>query len=238
MGAMDQHARLIGPVVFFTGAGASVGAGLPTYRGQGGLYDGTGVEPPNAADLEPDRLPGLWARFAPRLRAREASGPAPAHHAIAALERQAPGEVVVVTQNVDGLHQAAGSTRVIELHGSLGTMRCFGAGHSLAVVDARWGDDGVPQCPECGEPCRPNVVLFGEMLPRAAWEAGGEAIRDAATVVAVGTSASVQPAASLISAAATAHSVRIWVNPRDEPPDGRWQWLAGTADEELARLAW
>ena len=166
------------------------------------------------------------------------SGPAPAHHAIAALERQVPGEVVVVTQNVDGLHQAAGSTRVIELHGSLGTMRCVGAGHSLAVGDADWGDDGVPRCPECGEPCRPGVVLFGEMLPRSAWQAGGQAIRDAATVVAAGTSASVQPAASLVSYAATEHAVRIWVNPRDGPPDEGWQWLAGTADEELARLAW
>ena len=228
--------RVRGPVVFFTGAGISVGAGLPTYRGRGGLYENTELEPPNASDITPERLPALWERLRPRLAVTTELQPARAHVAIAELETHLPGAVTVVTQNVDGLHRAAGSRTVHELHGSLRGMRCMGTGHASPIADAEWADDGVPRCPACGTPCRPAVVLFGESLPRAAWDASMAAMHSASTVVAVGTSAQVYPAAWLIAPEQSPGALRVWVNPDAEPPDSGWQWLRGDADTVLDRL--
>jgi NAD-dependent deacetylase len=228
--------RLCGPVVFFTGAGISVGAGLPTYRGRGGLYENTDLEPPNASDVTPERLPALWERLRPRLAVTTELQPARAHVAIAELETRLPGAVTVVTQNVDGLHGAAGSRTVHELHGSLRGMRCLGAGHASTIADAEWADDGVPRCPTCGAPCRPAVVLFGEPLPPAPWEEAVQSLAGSATVVAVGTSAQVYPAAGLISLGRTPRAARLWVNPETPPPDAQWQWLRGDADTVLDRL--
>jgi len=231
-----DDAPLTGPVVFFTGAGISVGAGLPTYRGTGGMYENTNLEPPNADDVTPERLPALWDRFRPRLKAFEDLGPSRAHLAIAHLETVMPGEVTVVTQNVDGLHVLAGSTRVLELHGSLSTMRCLGAGHPHSVQDVDWAEGSAPVCSICGQICRPNVVLFGESLPTEVFYAAGEAIRSARTIVAVGTSALVYPAAGLIAPQHTAGATCIWVNPETAPPTEAWTWLQGTADDEVADL--
>jgi NAD-dependent deacetylase len=225
-----------GPVVFFTGAGISVGSGLPTYRGTGGLYEASDLEPPKADDVTPERLPLLWARFRPRLQSAEEVQPSAAHLAIAALEQVLASPVSVVTQNVDGLHSAAGSMRVIELHGTLQEVRCLGAGHVHGIAEARWGDDGVPRCPACGAMCRPGVVLFGEALPEHAWIEAGQALESAVTVVAVGTSAQVYPAAWLIDASRLPHATRIWINPETPPPDNGWTWLQGDADTHVARL--
>ena len=225
-----------GPVVFFTGAGISVGSGLPTYRGAGGLYEASDLEPPNAGDVTPERLPGLWARFRPRLQAAGRIRPSTAHLAIVDLERLLPSQVTVVTQNVDGLHVAAGSTDVIELHGTLLEVRCLGTGHVHGTDEATWADDGVPRCPACGAMCRPGVVLFGESLPAEPWAEAGRALESAATVVAVGTSAQVYPAAWLIDADRLPHATRIWVNPETPPPDAGWTWLRGDADSQMARL--
>lgn len=224
-----------GPTVFFTGAGISVGAGLPTYRGTGGIYEDSDLQPPHARDLVPDRLPGLWARFGDRLRAAGSIAPSAAHRRIGELEGLHQAPITVVTQNVDGLHARAGSTRVIELHGTLLTMRCLGAGHRVAVEDATWVG-GLPICATCPEPCRPDVVLFGEALPQDVWEAAETAIGQARTIVAVGTSAQVYPAALLIQSRAGLAQRRIWVNPEAEPPDADWTWLQGGADEQVARL--
>lgn len=225
-----------GPTVFFTGAGISVGAGLPTYRGTGGLYEGSDLEPPHARDLIPERLPALWARFRERLRAVGSIAPAAAHLHIAELEGRHSDPITVVTQNVDGLHTRAGSSRVIELHGTLRRMRCIGAGHRLFVEQATWVD-GLPICTLCGEPCRPDVVLFGEALPQQAWEAAETAMSRARTIVAVGTSAQVYPAALLIESRASSAEHCIWVNPETGPPGPEWTWLQGDADQQMTRLA-
>lgn len=226
---------VVGPVVFFTGAGISVGSGLPTYRGRGGLYQASAATPPSASDITIDRLPALWARFRARLRAADEAGPSIAHRAIVELESRLAQPVTVVTQNVDGLHSTAGSRRIIELHGTLRTMRCLDHQHVTTPADADWEGD-VPYCPGCGSICRPNVVLFGEQLPATAWDDAATAIADAATVVAVGTSAFVYPAAFLIAIEASTGAERIWVNPETEPPDDGWTWLRGTADTQVPRL--
>jgi NAD-dependent deacetylase len=233
---MEVDLTFRGPVVFFTGAGISVGAGLPTYRGSGGIYDSGNREPPNVDDITPERLPALWERFRPRLSAFDELGPAVAHRHIAALEDHLDDPIVVVTQNVDGLHSLAGSGRVIELHGSLRTLRCLDHGHVHDVGDAYWPVDDAPHCPTCAGLCRPNVVLFGESLPRLSFTAAQEAIRDAGTIVAVGTSAQVFPAAYLIEPHATAGATCIWINPETPPPHVGWTWLRGSADEQVPRI--
>lgn len=233
--AAAEPVQLSGRIAFFTGAGISVGAGLPTYRGQGGIYEESDLEPPHARDLAPDRLAGLWARFGDRLTAAAEVVPAAAHRHIARIEAEHAAPVAVVTQNVDGLHAAAGSSLVIELHGTLRTMRCLGPGHRIAIAEARW-QDGLPWCPQCGQPCRPNVVLFGEALPAQAWADAERVMGEADTVVAVGTSAQVYPAASLIGADVLTANTRIWINPHTPPPDVGWAWLQGDADTQVARL--
>jgi NAD-dependent deacetylase len=233
---MSHPQELPAPLVFFTGAGISVGAGLPTYRGTGGLYESGKLQPPTADDAEPERLPALWDRFRPRLRAYDELRPALAHRAIAELERSIPGGVTVVTQNVDGLHSLAGSSRVIELHGSLRSVRCLDHQHVHDLDDAAWVDGEAPRCPTCGAMCRPNIVLFGESLPVGAFHEADVAMRRARSVVAVGTSAVVYPAAFLIGAQYTEGTTCVWVNPETPPPDSTWSWRRGSADAEIGSL--
>lgn len=222
------------PVVFFTGAGISVGSGLPTYRGTGGLYEDSDREPPHARDVTRAALPALWARFAPRLERARDIRPSEAHRAIARLAER--HDVVVVTQNVDGLHQDAGSPIVLELHGSLRRVSCLSGGHRTALGDTVAAADGVPRCPACGDVTRPDVVLFGEALPADVFRAAAQALAGAGTVVSVGTSAQVYPAAGLISGPFAPAVRRVWVNPEHPPPDAGWEWRRGSADDEVVAL--
>lgn len=222
------------PVVFFTGAGISAGAGLPTYRGPGGLYEGTDREPPHARDVTRERLPALWARFAARLEGARDIRPSAAHYAIARLAERV--DVVVVTQNVDGLHQDAGAPHVLELHGSLRRVRCLSSGHRSALAEAAPGGDGVPRCPVCGDGTRPDVVLFGEALPGEVFRAAAEAIDQAGTVAAVGTSGQVHPAAGLVAGPFGRGTLLLWVNPEHPPPTSAWIWRRGSADDEVVAL--
>lgn len=152
-----------------TGAGVSKESGIPTYRGEGGLYDD-----PEAGDRTVEALSGPTLRSDPdrtwrvvadlARRAREAR-PNAAHDALAALERRVE-RCVVLTQNVDGLHRAAGSRHVIEIHGDVLATVCMSCGTG-GRLDAGTlaGLDGTPPCGACGGPLRPDVVLFGEWLP-------------------------------------------------------------------------
>lgn len=156
-------------VLFVTGAGISADSGLPTYRGVGGLYEadtteeGLPIEVLLSGETLASRPEWTWKYLSAIERACRGARPNRAHEAIAALERKRP-RVVVLTQNVDGLHRAAGSRDVIEIHGDV---------HDLACTRCEWGTrvadyDGLeipPGCPRCSALVRPAVVLFGEMLP-------------------------------------------------------------------------
>jgi len=152
-----------------TGAGVSRGSGLPTYRGRGGIYDDPDegertVEalsgPTLAAD--PDRT---WRAVVRLARQAQDARPSAAHRALAGMER-AVERLVLLTQNVDGLHQAAGSRRVIDIHGDVFDTRCLQcAREGRLEPDALLALDGAPRCPDCGGVLRPRVVLFGELLP-------------------------------------------------------------------------
>ena len=155
-------------VLFITGAGVSADSGLPTYRGVGGLYndesteDGLSIEDALSGDCFAVRPDITWKYLSQIQDNCRKVVPNPAHRAIAALERHL--DVIVLTQNIDGLHRAAGSSNVIQIHGSLDERFCPRCG-ALAAAD----DPQVPPlCPVCTAVVRPRVVLFNEALPEAA----------------------------------------------------------------------
>lgn len=212
-------------IAFLTGAGMSAESGVPTFR---------------------DALTGLWARFDAEQLATEAAfrrdpalvwgwyrwraalvrrvAPNAGHTGIAALAME--HDVAVVTQNVDDLHERAGSRDVAHLHGSLFASRCIDCGgtagdgeHDPILRDAHavpdeGGHEDPPRCAACGGAIRPGVVWFGEALPDAAWNAAIDAIERSELVVVVGTSGLVHPAASLPRMARDAGKRVVEINPR------------------------
>ena len=208
-------------IVFLTGAGMSAESGVPTFRdGLTGLwsrFDAEALATPQAFRRDPALVWGWYRwRASQLLRVQPHAG----HAAIAELERR--GHVVdVVTQNVDDLHERAGSTHVEHLHGRLLRSRCFDCGahaepdpitHALDPPEGG-GHEAPPRCTVCGGPFRPDVVWFGEALPEAEWNAGVEALTRCDRIVVVGTSGLVQPAASLPAYARRLGKPVLEINP-------------------------
>jgi len=230
-------------LVVLTGAGVSRESGIPTFRdaldGLWARYDPTELATPRAFHRNP-RLVWDWYEHRRGLLAQAA--PNPGHFALAALERLLP-QVVVVTQNVDGLHAAAGSTDVIAVHGDIRRSRCSAGCRgepTYADVDALPAWDraaGPPRCPHCGAYLRPDVVWFEENLPAAALERAVTLSERADVLLVVGTSGVVQPIASLPALAHRQGATVIEVNPDATPitPLARWR-LAGPSGEILPRL--
>lgn len=169
---LDAVAAVIGAadsILFITGAGISADSGLPTYRGIGGLYherlteDGLTIEDALSGQMMAVRPDIAWKYIAEIEANCRCAHPNAAHRFIAALERIKP-DVIVLTQNVDGLHSLAGSRNLIEIHGTIHRLRCTECPHARTVPDF-FGLDIPPACPICGGVLRPDVVLFGEMLP-------------------------------------------------------------------------
>jgi NAD-dependent deacetylase len=187
-------------VVAFTGAGASAASGVPTYRGAGGSW--TRYDPGRYASIDYFRKdPSYYWQFFrdERYPTLIEAAPNPVHHGLAALERS--GKLSsVVTQNIDGLHRAAGSKRVVELHGNTRRFRCEACSemHGFEVVRRRVDQRIPPACPTCGASAlRPDVVLFGEALAHVVLEEAGDEMDRADLVLVIGSSLVVQPAASL-----------------------------------------
>jgi NAD-dependent deacetylase len=153
-------------VFAFCGAGVSAESGVPTFRGAGGLWEGHRIE--EVATLEAFRRDPqfVWHFYAERLEGLEKVAPNPAHSALAAMERRY-GDFLLVTQNVDDLHERAGSRKLVKLHGSIKETRCTACGRVSALTApvpvARVDAGELPAC-ECGGLLRPNVVWFGELL--------------------------------------------------------------------------
>ncbi|MDR1888511.1 MAG: NAD-dependent deacylase [Zoogloeaceae bacterium] len=157
-------------VLFITGAGVSADSGLPTYRGLGGLYEndlteeGIPIEEALSGEMLRRRPEIPWKYMTQIEQNCRHAGPNAAHRLMAQWERELP-YVMVLTQNIDGLHRAAGSENVVEIHGDVHRLKCMGCGFRKQV-DSLAGRT-MPQCPKCGGMMRPEVVLFGEMLPEA-----------------------------------------------------------------------
>jgi len=196
-------------VCILTGAGVSAESGVPTFRdAQDGLwaeYDPQDLATPDAFLADP-ALIWRWYRWRRELVAE--AEPNPGHYAIAELENRV-GQVTLVTQNVDSLHQRAGSKKVIEFHGNLFEERCFTCGAST-IEDAA---QEVPDCPACGGNLRPGVVWFGESIPEAALNESCAAATECDVFLSAGTSSLVYPAAGLASLAAENGATVAEINP-------------------------
>ena len=199
-------------IVLLTGAGVSVGSGLPTYRGPGGLWEREDIAWIVEARSLPGSLPDLWRLYSQRRRHALNTLPNPAHTAIAALQQARPDLVTLLTQNVDGLHQRAGSPDVTELHGSAFRSRCTNRNCDLPAFADTQLYEAVPLCPRCGQPLRPDVVLFGETLSEAALRWSRIALEKCDLFLAAGTSGTVWPAAAFIRLAAQAGARTVLVN--------------------------
>ncbi len=227
--------RNAGRVVALTGSGVSAESGVPTFReAQSGLwerYDPQELATPEAFARDP-RLVWEWYQWRRNL-VLEAE-PNPGHMALAELERRV-SDFTLVTQNVDGLHERAGSRNVIELHGNILRSKCSLEGE---IASPRERDDSVPpRCPRCGAPLRPDVVWFGESLPPGALEAASDAARGCALFLSVGTSSLVYPAAALPYEATENGATLVEINPNETPLTRHADhYLRGPAGEVLPRL--
>jgi NAD-dependent protein deacetylase/lipoamidase len=224
-------------VFVLTGAGVSAESGVPTFRGGGNTAVWKGMpfyEISSAGMVERD-LPEVWAWFDYRLGVLKDLRPNPAHETIARWQSRF-AEFTLATQNIDGLHAAAGSRKVLELHGNVWTARCMGCG---ARADVRNLDaaERPPVCRDCCNPMRPDVVLFGEMLPYGVFELAARRAAEADVCLVVGTSALVYPAASLPELAKLAGAFVVEVNPeRTALSDACDAVLEGRAGEILPQL--
>lgn len=222
-------------VVAFTGAGISAESGVPTFRGAGGLWEGHPVEQvatPEAFAADPLMV---W-RFYQQRRVNLASKrPNPAHYVLAHWQERFPS-FVLATQNVDSLHEDAGSREVLHLHGSIWRVRCQGCGTEREDRTAPF--PVLPPCCPCGGMLRPAVVWFGEPLPTDILEAAMTAAERCQVLLVVGTSAMVYPAAGLVEVAAWAGAAVIEVNPQASALASLAEVaLRGPAGEVLPRLA-
>lgn len=205
MAEMAANSKL--NIVILTGAGISAESGVKTFRDDGGLWEGHDVQQvatPEAFRLNPDLVLKFYDERREQVQGVE---PNAAHLALARLEREYPGEVLVVTQNVDDLHERAGSRNVLHMHGELLSAWCLNCGGRF---EWRGTLRDRPPCPDCGEPrLRPDIVWFGEMpyhMPEIE-----RALEQADLFAAIGTSGLVYPAAGFVSVAASTgtHTVEL-----------------------------
>ncbi|MDD5763044.1 MAG: NAD-dependent deacylase [bacterium] len=208
-----QAARLLAGrrnAVALTGAGISVESGIPSFRGAQGMWEK--YDPMEYATLHAFmKSPGkVWEMLSEMVSVCGGAAPNPAHRGLAALEES--GVVrAVITQNVDGLHQAAGSRRVIEYHGNMEELVCVYCWKRYRTRE-RWTPGAVPLC-DCGEILKPDVVLFGEPIPWLAQEQAEEEARACGVLLVIGTSAQVSPACDIPRIAKDAGAAVVEINP-------------------------
>jgi NAD-dependent deacetylase len=201
-GSVEHLADLIRSsrrTVALTGAGISVPSGIPDFRSPGtGLWEN--VDPMEVAHIDvfrrdPSRF---WTYYRPRFGMLSDKEPNPAHRALADLESRGLLEAVI-TQNIDRLHRRAGSRHVVEVHGTIETSSCLdcGASFGLERVEGLFDEEGVARCEGCGGPVKPDVVLFGELLPERAMDEAFALAAGAELLLCVGSSLEVHPVAGL-----------------------------------------
>jgi len=221
-------------VVVLTGAGVSAESGVPTFRGGGNsaVWKGIPFDVISSAEMLERNLPAVWEWFDYRRDFMDSLTPNAAHYEIALWQEQFP-EFTVVTQNIDGLHQKAGSRDVVELHGNIWRARCV----TCRAVHDLSGAKRPEACLECGDSLRPDVVLFGELLPPGAFELAAERAASCDVCIVVGTSGLVYPAAGLPEIARSAGAYLCEVNPEPTPLSRLCnEMLMGKAGEVLPLL--
>lgn len=205
------------PCIVLTGAGVSTESGIPDFRSATGIwaqYDPMEVASIWAFERDPERV---WEFYARRLGVLAEAKPNAAHHALAVLERR--GLVAaVVTQNIDGLHERAGSREVVEVHGSIRLARCRACGLAVPIEEVV-PRLPVPTCEECGGVLKPDVVMFGERMPELETDRAFELARGAAMLLVVGSSLEIFPVAGLPGETAAAGGALAIVNRGPTPYD-------------------
>ena len=226
-----KHARSI---AVLTGAGVSAESGVPTFRGNNGLwkqYRSEDLATPGAFARDP-KLVWEWYDWRRGLIAQ--AKPNAGHRALVELEKRAP-LFTLITQNVDGLHALAGSRNVFEVHGSIWSVRCTACGREQ--IDRRWPLPEIPPKCECGALLRPGVVWFGESLPPRVWQDAEAAARSADVFLLIGTSAVVYPAAGLAQIAKASGARVVEINLAETVmSDGIDEFLQGPSGELLPQL--
>ena len=227
------------PCVVLTGAGISTESGIPDFRSPTGIwaqYDPMDYATISAFRRDPVKV---WEFYALRFDVLTHAEPNAGHRALAELEHR--GLVrAVVTQNIDGLHQRAGSRDVVEVHGSIRTASCLacGAGASLEEVVRALRSNPAPPCPECGEILKPDVVMFGELLPVDAIDRASALAREAGVLLVVGSTLEVYPVAALPEDTLAAGGALAIVNRGPTPYDRRAAVrIEGSAGETLREVA-
>jgi NAD-dependent deacetylase len=220
--ALAELIRERQPCVVLTGAGVSTESGIPDFRSPTGLW--AKFDPLEYGSIEAFRADPLkvWSFYKPRVAMLTEAAPNPAHEALAELERLGLVEAVV-TQNIDLLHERAGSENVVEVHGSIRTATCPGCGRRqpLERVLELLAEADAPPCPHCGVILKPDVVFFGELLPPGAVERAYELAHRARLLLVVGSSLEVYPIAALPDETLAAGGALAIVNRGRTPYDGR-----------------
>jgi NAD-dependent deacetylase len=240
-GAVERVAEALSRatrITILTGAGVSAASGIPTFRGPDGLWKKQRAETlatPEAFEHDP-RL--VWEWYDWRRQVIRDAQPNAAHHVLARWTRERPG-VTLITQNVDGLHERAGSARLLRLHGSIWRLRCW-SGCAAGLAD--WLDETTPlpslppRCPHCGGLARPAVVWFGEGLDSRVLGAADQATA-CDVFLTVGTSAVVYPAAGLVHRAKRHGALTVEVNTEPTGASGSADVvLQGKAEEILGAI--
>ena len=225
-------------VMVLTGAGMSAESGIPTFRdaqtGMWAKFRAEDLATPEAFEANPARV---WQWYEERRKTVRAARPHAGHQALVALESMVPG-LSVITQNVDGLHQLAGSGHVTELHGNILRSKCHITGRSISSDWLAGSQQAVPQSPYVSHGfARPDVVWFGEMLPREALQEAMDAAVRCDFCISAGTTSLVQPAASLPLMAKEHGAALVEINPEETPLSPHAdQCIRGTAAGVLTAL--
>jgi NAD-dependent deacetylase len=227
------------PCVVLTGAGVSTESGVPDFRSPSGVW--AQYDPMEYATIDAFRRDPVkvWDFYARRFEMLRDARPNAAHHALAALERAGYVEAVV-TQNIDCLHELAGSENVVEVHGSIRTSSCLACGEraTLDEVVRMLEQAPAPACPRCGAILKPDVVMFGEYLPAEAIERAAGLARVARLLLVVGSSLNVHPVAGLPGETLSAGGKLAIVNAEPTPLDGQADLtIHAPAGETLAAVA-
>lgn len=204
-------------IFILTGAGVSAESGVPTFRGGGDsvVWRGMPFQQLSSAQMVEQDLPLVWEWFDYRRNILDKCAPNAAHKKLAQIQQKEQYEdFAIVTQNIDGLHQAAGSKDVIELHGSIWRARCLSCGtkRDLREIDA---DERPPVCSKCADSMRPDVILFGEAMPMQSVYKAQEKAQNSDVCLVIGTSALVFPAAELPLNAKRVGAEIIEINPEE-----------------------
>jgi NAD-dependent deacetylase len=226
-------------VCVLTGAGISAESGVPTFRGggQSAVWKGMPFDEISSARMVKENLPEVWEWFDYRRGVLKNCQPNEAHRALMLWESRLRENFLLVTQNIDGLHTQAGSRNILELHGNIQRSRCTkGCRLKYEMLPAE-----IPHTPEhcdlCDAPLRPDVVLFGEMLPEGYFEYAADFTADCDLFMSVGTSAVVYPAAGLAEVAKRNGAFCVEINPDETPASHLYNAsLRGKAGEILPLL--